>query len=176
MASVWGRQETLKLIEIWGDDNIQRQLEGCHRNREVYVRVSRLMSKSQFERTFEQCREKVKKLKKEYRRIKDILQETGQGRGEEMEWQYFEPMDKILGHKPTTVPEAVVDSLATQNQSVENDEEREEVTKVDETILFGDTSDSGTVESSSTTDSSATTRIRENSKKKKRSRGTNLKW
>ena len=89
-------------------------------------------------------------------------------------------MDKILGHKPTTVPEAVVDSLATQNQSVENDderqEEREEVTKVDETILFGDTSDSGTVESLSTTDSSATTRIRENSKKKKRSRGTNLKW
>ena len=64
MASL-GRQETLKLIEIWGDDNIQSQLEGCHRNRKVYVRISRRMNESLFERTFEQCREKIK-LKKEY--------------------------------------------------------------------------------------------------------------
>ena len=134
------------MIEIWGDDNIQSQLERCQQNREVYVRISRKMNESEFERTFEQCREKIKKLKKEYRRIKDKLEETGQGRGEEVEWPYFEPMDKILGHKPTTVPEAVVDSLADHNQSVENNgerpEEREEVNEVDETV-FGDTSDSG---------------------------------
>ena len=86
-------------------------------------------------------------------------------------------MDKILGHKPTTVPGAVVDTLAAQNQSVKNDndrlEEREEITEVDETTLFGDTSDSGTVESSSTTDSSLLLlQYEKKSKRKKQSRGS----
>ena len=35
-----------------------------------------------FERSFEQCREKIKKLKKEYRRIKDRLEEIGRRRDE----------------------------------------------------------------------------------------------
>ena len=46
MAStcVWGKNETLKLIEIWGEDNVQQQLEECHRNREVYTRIARRMN------------------------------------------------------------------------------------------------------------------------------------
>ena len=54
---------------------------------------------------FEQCREK------EYQKIKNRLEETGQGRDEEVQWDYFGVMDQImLGHKPTTVPEHVVHS------------------------------------------------------------------
>ena len=69
------------------------------------------------------------------------------------------------------------DGLAAHNQSVENSdegpEEKEEVNEVDER-LFGDISDLGTVASSST-DNSATTRVQKNKTKKKRcSRGTNL--
>ena len=30
--------ETLKLIEVWGDGNIQNQLEGCKRNKTVYMK------------------------------------------------------------------------------------------------------------------------------------------
>ena len=75
-----------------------------------------------------------------------------------MEWPYFDPMDRILGHKPTTVPEVVVDSLVLHSQSQENGnqrlEVREDVNEVDET-LFGDTSDSVIVTSTST-DTSAT--------------------
>ena len=46
MAStcVLGKNETLKLIEIWGEDNVQQQLEECHRNREVYTRIARRMN------------------------------------------------------------------------------------------------------------------------------------
>ena len=32
----WSEAATLKLIEIWGEDSIQAQLEGCKRNREVF--------------------------------------------------------------------------------------------------------------------------------------------
>ena len=49
-----------------GEDNIQEQLEGCHRNREVYIRIARKLNDCGFKRSFEQCREKIKKLKKGY--------------------------------------------------------------------------------------------------------------
>ena len=38
-----------------------------------------------YKRSFEQCREEIKNFKKEYRRIKDWLVETGQGRDEEVQ-------------------------------------------------------------------------------------------
>ena len=31
-AAAWSKEETLKLIEIWGNGAIQAQLEGCTRN------------------------------------------------------------------------------------------------------------------------------------------------
>ena len=39
----------------------------------------------------------AKKLQKEYRRLKGALNETGQRRNKEVEWPYFELMDRILG-------------------------------------------------------------------------------
>ena len=172
-SGVWKKQETLKLIEIWGEDYIQTQLEGCHRNKEVYQHIARKMGEEGFERTFVQCRDKVKKLKKEYRMIKDTLKETGQGRNKEVEWPYFELMDRILGHKPTTVPESIVDSLAQSQDNNDSSPEISEVNEVDET-LFGENSDTGTT--TSTNDTSTTREVSspaqsKRNKKKKRSRG-----
>lgn len=66
-----------KLIEIWGDDITQLQLEGCKRNREVYEKVAVCMKDAGFDRSADQCREKAKKLKLEYRKIKDKHNKTG---------------------------------------------------------------------------------------------------
>eukprot|EP00118_Oscarella_pearsei_P022070 m.251737 g.251737 ORF g.251737 m.251737 type:complete len:149 (+) comp40338_c0_seq24:624-1070(+) len=85
----WMDAECRCLIELWGEDDVQGQLEGCKRNREVYGRLARKMREKGFERTGEQCREKIKKLKREYRKVKDnngegakdvqILRGDGQG-------------------------------------------------------------------------------------------------
>ena len=107
------------------------------KDKEVYQRIARKMGDEGFERTFVQCRQKVKKLKKEYRKLKDTLNETGQGRNKEVEWPYFELMDRILGHKPTTVPESIVDSLDQSQDSNDSSSEIREVNEVDET-LFGE--------------------------------------
>ena len=170
-SGVWDKQETHKLIEIWGEDNIQSQLEGCHRNKEVHQHIAQKMRKAEYERTFEQCREKVKKLKKEYRRLKDTLNETGQGRSKEVEWPYFELMDRILGHKPTTVPESIIDSLAQSQGNNDSRTEMREVSKVDKT-LFGENSDTGTTISltsntSTSTEASSTPQQGKANKKKK---------
>jgi len=74
------KEETLQLIEIWGDDRIQAQLEGTHRNKDVYTKIAREMSEAGFERTFQQCRDKLKKLKAEYIKLKDKQGRTREGR------------------------------------------------------------------------------------------------
>ena len=38
MTTTWSRDEILKLIEVWGDDNIQAQLNGCKRNQDILTR------------------------------------------------------------------------------------------------------------------------------------------
>ena len=77
--ATWSDPETFKLIEIWGEDSIQAQLEGCRRNKEVYEKISHELNDAGYQRTAEQCREKVKKLNSEYRKIKDSHNKTGTG-------------------------------------------------------------------------------------------------
>lgn len=68
-ASNWGKEETLKLIALWGEEDVQAQLEGCRSNRQVYEKIAREMQAANYTRTFLQCREKLKKLKAEYRAV-----------------------------------------------------------------------------------------------------------
>ena len=110
MAS-WTDEETLKLIELWGDDRIQAQLEGCKRNKEVYERIAREMAEAGLEKTAEQCREKAKKLKAEYRKVKDNHSKTGQGR---KKWKFLEAMDMVLADKPSTRPPVLIDTLSKE--------------------------------------------------------------
>ena len=67
------------------------------------------MSAARFERTFTQCRDKIKKLKAEYRAIVNKKhKKTGEDR---TEWEFFEPLDDIIGHKLATHPPLVIDAL-----------------------------------------------------------------
>ena len=108
MAVAWNRDEALKLIEIWGDGAIQAQLEGCKRNQDVYDKIAADLHDASFERTGKQCQDKIKKLKGDYRKVKDKRNKTGEGRYPE--WDYFDSMDAILGHRPAMQPPVVVSS------------------------------------------------------------------
>ena len=50
----------LKLIELWGDEEIQALLEGCTRNRHVYEKVAEGMKEAGYDRSGVQCRDKIK--------------------------------------------------------------------------------------------------------------------
>jgi len=136
-GSTWNKEETLRLIDIWGDDRIQAQLEGAHRNRNVYMKIAREMSEAGYQRTLEQCRDKIKKLKGEYKKLKDKCGKTGEGR---RNWDYFEAMDSILGHKPATHPQVVIDTMAEDTgPGPEEEDELSELTLQDE--IFSDKTD-----------------------------------
>ena len=104
----WTDEETFKLIELWGEDTIQVQLEGCKRNKDVYLNISKQMNEAGYEKTADQCRDKAKKLKTTYRKIKDKHGKTGEGR---KRWVFLEAMDTVLGDKPSTRPAFLIDTL-----------------------------------------------------------------
>ena len=142
----WSKEEIFKLISIWSEDNIQAQLEGCKRNREVYTKISRELSVAGYTRRYEQCWEKLKKLKAEYKRIRDKRQETGYP-----EWDYYDAMNGVLGHKPSTQPAVVVDTLEdSQVQDTQVDDDELQQTEI-ATPTSLDTSDT-TVPSPASTD------------------------
>ena len=47
----WSEHETLYFIALWGEDSIQVQIEGCARNREVYVKLAEQMKEVGYSRT-----------------------------------------------------------------------------------------------------------------------------
>ena len=80
MAATWSDEETIKLVELWGEEEIQALLEGCTRNKHVYDKIARGMGEAGYERTGVQCRDKIKKLKADYKKVKDSNDETGRKR------------------------------------------------------------------------------------------------
>ena len=79
-TATWKDIETYKLIELWSDETIQEQLEGCKKNKDIYDKLSREMEKCWYIKSGSQCRDKIKKLKGEYRKIRDHNNITGRNR------------------------------------------------------------------------------------------------
>ena len=88
------------------------------------------MTSAGYSQTYEQCREKMKKLRTEYKKISDKRKETGQGRYPE--WDYFDTMGDVLVHKPSTQPEVVGDALAdSQAQNTQTEDNDDDLQKQD---------------------------------------------
>lgn len=116
--AAWTKEETLKLIELWSYEDIQAQLEGYKRNQQVYEKIASLMQKEGFTRTYQQCREKIKKLRQQYKKVKDKIRQTGQQGRQHLisKFVYFNALDNILGNRPATEPMVVIDSLSGKSE------------------------------------------------------------
>lgn len=120
----WSDSEVIMLIQLWREEGVQEQLKGAKRKKHVYEKIVKEMQKKGCDKTAEQCR-MMKKLKLEYRKVKDKHSKTGQGRNS---WKFLQQMDAVLGHRPATRPAVSLDTSANQNEEdeVEGDEEEEE--------------------------------------------------
>ena len=110
----WTDDEVFKLIEIWNEDGIQEQLEGSKRNKHVYEKLCTQLRGAGYVRTGEQCRSKVKKLRQQYKKIKDNNGMTGRGRGK---WRFFDALDEVFGHRPATRPPVIFDTTDDQQST-----------------------------------------------------------
>ena len=177
-AGYWSKEEMLKLINIWSDDTVQAQLEGCRRNSDVYRKIAKELTEAGYTRTLEQCCDKVKKLKAEYKKVKDKRSEIGQGRYPE--WDFYDAMDNVLGHKPATQPPVVVDSgngnyLDDQQSQwslkiLENPSSNRSLSTFDDGTALSSVSTEQSTDSQSNQTDRAVTTPKTTSKKRKRSK------
>ncbi|XP_034095929.1 zinc finger and SCAN domain-containing protein 29-like isoform X2 [Gymnodraco acuticeps] len=118
-STPWSTEEVTTFLNLIGDDKIQQELDGTMRNVKVFQDVSAQMSERGFSRTFLQCREKLKKMKSEYRQVKDNNNTSGAGR---KQWKWFDLSDQIYGHRPANVGrEGGLDSATALLESLQDD-------------------------------------------------------
>ena len=66
----WSAQETSSLLGIGGAADVQSKLEGVVRNKTIYEEIALELVVCRYERTWQQCRTKVKNLVKRYRKVR----------------------------------------------------------------------------------------------------------
>jgi len=130
--AAWTDAEKFKLIELWSD------------NSQVYAKLSDQMHKVGYERTLVQCRDKVKKLKGNYRKIKDGYKQMGNDRK-----KFYEKKNEVMSVKHSVTPPLILDT-SIANSVVENSniEPREDdVEEIPETDLDDESivSEKGTI-------------------------------
>ena len=74
------------------------------------------------DRTFQQCRDKIKRLKGDYKKIKDKHGKTE----DRSNWDYFDAMDAILGNRPATKPPVVIDTSSAPVTTDDPDHEEQQ--------------------------------------------------
>ena len=57
------------LISLWGEANVQSQLDGVSRNRVIYKRIAWDTESLGYAKMWEQCRTKIKNLTQRYRKV-----------------------------------------------------------------------------------------------------------
>lgn len=93
------------MLTLWANPEVQRELLLNVRNNKVYTCLSSKLALLGFNKAPKKCREKIKKLKQEYKRIKN-----GQYRGGNSS-VWFAIMDEVLSSQALT---------AKRSQTVQN--------------------------------------------------------
>ncbi|KAM9301568.1 1-aminocyclopropane-1-carboxylate synthase-like protein 1 [Gastrophryne carolinensis] len=112
-GSNWSDPEVVELLQLWGNESVQMELESCLRNQHVFNRIADVLREKGINRTGDQCREKIKKMKLEYRRLKDNSKTLRGGRA----WKFYEVMDRVLTRRPS-LSYGILGSTGVLNQSV----------------------------------------------------------
>ena len=92
------------LLDLWAEDSIQRQMNSTHRNADVFAKISRQMLDRGFQRSIEQCRDKTKKIRLQYLRVRDRLGRSGSSADERERYWWYDVVDRTIGMKPSSQP------------------------------------------------------------------------
>ena len=54
MSAGWTTEETRALVGVWGQANVQSELDGVTQNRSIYARISKELGAVGYEKTWQQ--------------------------------------------------------------------------------------------------------------------------
>jgi len=110
-GDAWTHEETVFLIELWGDQHVQDQLENTpRRNLEIYKRICSDMKDRlpDFCRSAQECRTRIKRVKTKYVKTKRANNKFGEKR---KTFPYYDRLDNLLGTRPSVNLLALTDTL-----------------------------------------------------------------
>jgi len=100
---------------------MQEQLEGSKRIKHVHDTVAKeLKTQYRIEKNGEQCHCKMKKLRQEYKKVKDKNKQTG---NDCKKMKFFDNINDIMGNKLSVNPPVIIDTLDSSTETVSLDEE-----------------------------------------------------
>ncbi|KAL7387483.1 hypothetical protein ABVT39_024138 [Epinephelus coioides] len=93
----WTNEEVEVLLAFYGNDKIQRGFESSRRNEKIYQEISAHLDSLGIHHTAKQCREELKKLKQDFKKLKNHNNRSGANRKVN---KWYAQLDAILGHRP----------------------------------------------------------------------------
>ncbi|KAJ7325251.1 hypothetical protein JRQ81_018271 [Phrynocephalus forsythii] len=113
---IWGNAETSALIKIWGEAEIKYALSSLKRNYEIFEMISTELNKIGFSRCAEECRTKMKSLRKLYKQA--VLQNNTSGSGRS-KFIWFNEMAQIFRTDTSIHPLRTTESESATETGVE---------------------------------------------------------
>lgn len=92
----WSDAETRALLTIWGEHDVQTALDGNFRNSHVYRDVAGRLGDMGYDRTPDQCRVRVKSLKRQYFQAKKASKKNGHYA---KIFRFYKDMERILSSR-----------------------------------------------------------------------------
>ena len=91
-GATWSYDEVKALIRIWADEKVQHQLDNCTKKVPVFRNIAKRFEEAGFTRSFIHFREKFKKLKQQYKKVKDNNNLLGR---ERKTFKLYDEIDEI---------------------------------------------------------------------------------
>ncbi|XP_016385198.1 uncharacterized protein LOC107721606 isoform X4 [Sinocyclocheilus rhinocerous] len=121
---LWSDMETRALLNIWGEHDVQTALDGNFRNSHVYRDVANRLCELGFDRTPDQCRIRVKSLKRQYFQAKEGSKKNGQYH---KMCKFYDEMERILSNR-SLLERQDIDSVAVGgDETMDEDAESTEL-------------------------------------------------
>lgn len=112
----WSDKETVLLLEIWGDPQVQQDLKRFPHNTPVYSEIAEKLASCGYRRNADQCYTRIKRLKALYRNC----QERSEKGSEKSEFKFYNILEKILDNQPSTSSTKAADAIEISEDSNSN--------------------------------------------------------
>ncbi|XP_066470363.1 serine/threonine-protein phosphatase 2A regulatory subunit B'' subunit gamma isoform X2 [Tiliqua scincoides] len=107
----WTDEETRVLLGHWNTLLVQRRVQNMPTNSDLYAVLAKKMAEEGFLRTRIQCNNRIRDLRKAYRKAKDAMGKAG---AMPVRCRFFRELDEICGGESESVPSSMSQTMRLQ--------------------------------------------------------------
>ncbi|XP_053110611.1 serine/threonine-protein phosphatase 2A regulatory subunit B'' subunit gamma isoform X3 [Hemicordylus capensis] len=107
----WTDEETRVLLGHWNTLLVQRRVQNMPTNSDLYAVLAKKMAEEGFLRTRIQCNNRIRDLRKAYRKAKDAMGKAG---AMPVRCRFFRELDEICGGETESVPSSMSQTMRLQ--------------------------------------------------------------